>query len=581
MKSLKTKTIVLILILVIFASLAAVSVSLYQSNKVMNSVVDMQFDDRLKSNENMMTIYLEEEFGNIRMDLNGKLVDKDGETIDGRYDYIDKLSKALGVEATIFKKEDNNYVRVLTSIVGDDGKRVIGTVLDPNGEAYAKINKNEDYIGEAGILGTNYVTVYSPMLSDNGEVIGIYFVGVPNANVEKIVSSGLRSTIISSVIAVLMVLLIVGVLSFITGNYIVNPIIAVTRRLGKFGKLDFSHEDSETMIKYSKREDEIGIMTNALNMMEKNIVGFVKNTSDAAEQVAASSQELTATSMQAATATEEVVRAIDEIANGAENQAEDTEDTALHINDLGELLDQDAQNIVELNKATQQIDEQKEEGFIILKELVTKTEETGEATQNIYNIILSNNENAEDIEKASLMIENIAGQTNLLALNASIEAARAGEAGRGFAVVADEIRKLAEESARFTNDIKAIISNLKANSLLAVETMDDVKLIVSEQGGSVKETEIRFEGIADATERVKALSEILNNSAELMKKNKDNIVDLVQNLSAISEENAAGTEEASASMEEQAATISEIAESGESLSQIAESLMIVINKFKL
>ena len=153
MKSLKTKTIVLILILVIFASLAAVSVSLYQSNKVMNSVVDMQFDDRLKSNENMMRIYLEEEFGNINMDLNGNLVDEDGKTIDGRYDYIDKLSKALGVEATIFKKEGDNYLRVLTSIVGDDGNRVIGTVLDPKGEAYSKISKKEGYIGEAGILG--------------------------------------------------------------------------------------------------------------------------------------------------------------------------------------------------------------------------------------------------------------------------------------------------------------------------------------------------------------------------------------------------------------------------------------------
>lgn len=57
MKSLKVKTIVLILILVMFASVATISTTLYQSNKAMNSVVDMQFDEILESNQSMMRVY--------------------------------------------------------------------------------------------------------------------------------------------------------------------------------------------------------------------------------------------------------------------------------------------------------------------------------------------------------------------------------------------------------------------------------------------------------------------------------------------------------------------------------------------
>ena len=168
-----------------------------------------------------------------------------------------------------------------------------------------------------------------------------------------------------------------------------------------------------------------------------------------------------------------------------------------------------------------------------------------------------------------------------MALNAAIEAARAGEAGRAFSVVANEIRKLAEDSNRFTNEIKTIIDELKSKSQLAVTTMNNVKETIKEQSISVKETELKFGGISNATDLVRDTVTKLNTSTELMTKNKDNIIELVQSLSAISEENAAGTEEVSASMEEQATTIEEISSSGENLSKIAEELRSGILIFKI
>ncbi|MDQ3997551.1 MAG: methyl-accepting chemotaxis protein [Gemmatimonadota bacterium] len=78
------------------------------------------------------------------------------------------------------------------------------------------------------------------------------------------------------------------------------------------------------------------------------------------------------------------------------------------------------------------------------------------------------------------VIRELADQTNLLALNAAIEAARAGEQGQGFAVVADEVRRLAEQSARASDEAGDIVTGFDEQMRRVAQQMGRGQMIVSD-----------------------------------------------------------------------------------------------------
>lgn len=179
------------------------------------------------------------------------------------------------------------------------------------------------------------------------------------------------------------------------------------------------------------------------------------------------------------------------------------------------------------------------------------------------------------------MIKNISEQTNLLALNAAIEAARAGDAGRGFAVVAGEIRKLAEQSNSFTDEISTIIVDLASKTEAAVSEMDELMVIIKEQISSVDDTHAKYTGISAAIDAVNVELDKMNRSLSDMERKNTALVETFTNLAAISEENAAGAEQSTASIEEQTASIGELAESTERLAKLADELEVAISAFEL
>ena len=576
MKSIKTKLIVIIS-LIMSASILFICIFGYtKANEYINMVAKQQIESKLAADNKVLAKYLETEFGEIVI-TDGKFSTMKGQSIENDNDILDKIKLDLGDEATIFRKDGNDFIRVSTSIRDEDGNRMIGTKLSTDGEAYKALTSEKNYSGETEINGNTYASSYIIKNGRSGKVEGAFFVGVPKTDVDKLISdslSKLRTTFI--ILGVIFVLFSIFITSII-GKLITSGLTKTALYSKKLQNLDVSQDIPSSVLNI---KDEVGDLARSMQVSITNLRDFVRDTNNTSNEVANYSEDLLGNMEQVNLTANEISDVVIQIAEGATKQAKDSEEGSNKIEELGTCIEDTRQQLLELNEMMKTVEELKDEGLRSVNILAKESTEASEATDEIYEVIGETNKKAKEIEKASKMIRDIAEQTNLLALNAAIEAARAGESGKGFSVVADEVRKLAEESNKFTTEIQSIIKMLTKRTTDAVVIMDKMKERMDSQNHSVKTTVFKFDGISSSVEKSISTLNRINESSILMTERKIEMVDIMSELSAIAEENAASTEEVAASVQEQTASIAEFSISVNKMSKLAEGMKENVEKFK-
>lgn len=451
----------------------------------------------------------------------------------------------------------------------------IGLDLSEDPGAISAIVEGEPYASEY-LFGEEEIPVYDlvyPVVI-NGEQVGAVNIGLSMDNVNAAIRENMMTIVIAGVIGIL----VLATVLFISSNYAIRIINRLKEYMHYMAEGDFSVSIPEELL---NRKDEFGDISQSVSIMQNSVRDIIRDVLDKSQLVAAHSEELTATTYESTKVADEISKAIENIAAGASEQAKDTEQGFDATIELGDAVVNNTNRMEALNLLVEKVNTLKDEGLELVKDLVAKAEISNKSSKEIKEVINTTNNSAEQISVASEMIKSIAEQTNLLALNAAIEAARAGDAGRGFAVVADEIRKLAEQSNKFTGEISSIISGLIEQSAIAVEAVEELEDAINTQNISVDMTSNKFDGIADSIEEMKESINIVAEAGKEMVAKKEYIAEIMENLSSVSQEYAAVSEEASASVEEQTASMIEIANASEELSNIAEELNTQVEKFKI
>ena len=515
-----------------------------------------------------------------------------GQTVITVSTQIKKDGKTIGVLGIdIFMKDIKELINGIklydtgfAYVIDSEGYIVSYKDYDPSEE----LSKIEDGSKESlvdPILEGEDKTFYSvedgvKRVNSKYDIIGTDWTLVVSVPETEVMSGVHKLSVFMISIGAFFFVLILGLLLWIIRS-ITSPIAALGKDMEKLADYDFSEEVKSGISKNSGRKDEIGSISRGTEKVVERLRDIVLNIREVSGNILNVSDEIADNAKSTAKASDELTKAVDGISIGAMHQAEDMQRGTKAMQSMGEALRANEESMVELNNSSDGVYDAKEKGISAIKDLINTTAKVEESALKVSEVIVRTDEGAKKIDEASTMIKSIAGQTNLLALNAAIEAARAGEAGKGFAVVADEIRKLAEQTDKFTEEIVVVVRNLSERTREAVDIMEEVKTVVGEQVTCVDETEKQFVFISDEIDVTKTIINKLNDSEKELESARGELSEIVEGLAAVSEENAAATEECLASVEEQAASTSIIESSAERLPEMAKGLEEAVQKFKL
>lgn len=494
--------------------------------------------------------------------INGETLYKGEYDVTGNEDAIDAFVEGSDTDVTLFFGDTRRATSLRDKT---SGERIVGTKASDEVIQAVLREGNTFEADNVVVNGEDYYAFYMPVKNNNGEIAGMVFAGKPatatNAAIYKKSLTIIMTSFVILAVAFVICMKIAGALA--------KTIIQTENLLSSLaqGNLDLTVSE-----KITKRNDEIGVMGRAaerlLTELKKSIGAIIEST----DALTSEGEKIEAMATQTSKTSDEISRAVEDISLGAVSMAENIESATGQVTEMGMSIETIIGSVERLYILAGKMHQADVESTQIINELSDSNDKTIDAVKKIEGSVRTTNESVAQIQEAAELISSIAKQTSLLALNANIEAARAGESGRGFAVVAQEISKLASESAQSAKIITDIISRLAKDSETSVELIMGTNTIMEDQQRKLIMTKEKFAEVSSGINESGEETDQIKGQTESCGEERVKVIDAIQDLSAVSEENAASTQETTASMQELNATINLLAETAENLQNIAKAL---------
>ena len=476
-------------------------------------------------------VYLDRYYGGVGVS-GGELVDGEGRSLDGRHEMADAISSDLGLVFTLFTRDGQDFRRVVTSVIGDNGRRSVGTTLERDTRAYQAVIDGDRFVGHSTVRGKPHLTAYEPLFDARNRVIGIMGLGIPTSEADAIVSNGLDSMLLRMLGVLILVLALGGLGAFFFARSLVHPLRELSRTL--HGMATGSGDLTQRL--QVQGNDELADLARGFNAFAERVHELVKQVAGATAQLSSAAEQLSTTSGQ----TREQVQ----------RQHSETDQVATAMNEMTTTVQEVARNASQAAQSAQETQQETQAGRQVVDKTVHSIETLAKEVENAAEVINRLSADSEEIGKVLDVIRGIAEQTNLLALNAAIEAARAGEQGRGFAVVADEVRTLASRTQDSTTEIQEMIERLQSGASGAVQAMEQGRNKARESvdqagkaGSSLQTIEQAIHTINDMNAQIASAAEEQSAVAEEINRNITSISQATEQTSGSANEITSASEE--------------------------------------
>jgi len=484
---------------------------------------------------------------------------------DVSYEFIDSVKKD-NIELTFFEGDE----RYITSVIDENGQRVEGTKADA--AIWKTVQAGNDYHADGvQIAGTDYYVYYTPVYSEDGDVIGMAFAGEKEASVNEAKKNLVKNLLlISAAIAVVYL----GVLIWLALK-IRKSLAKTTSHIERIANGSLSEE-----VDGSSAIDEINTLIESSKVLKEKLNDIVTNVNDHVvnlQQDASSLNERADFSNEGAG---QISQAMEELSVTAVTLADNVQDVNAKSIEMGNAITDIDSDVQVLSDNSKQMGQANSAATRSMETVLDSSNQSAEIIERITNQIEETNQAILSINEAVNLIMDITGQTSLLALNASIEAARAGQSGSGFAVVASEIKKLAEQSAEGVDTIRQVADNIFTKSNECVSLVREVQTLIGKEQEDISATRSSFAALSKTiNDNIVAVRRISDKSKQL-DGIKQAIIANITDLSAISEENAASNEEVSANVTSIAEAINQMNTATGHVSEVSDELAELMKYFE-